>query len=220
VSGPVRDAARRGLLRAVHAWDRVHLAALRALEPGLSVAPDAAAAFAGARLRIAPGGRVAIGAGAVTERRPGWLTLMAGAGAEVRVEAGAWLRTEIAPVVLVAYPGARLVVGPGALLNGCTVSAKREVTIGARALLGPGRRVYDADQHDRDAEHPEVVAPVAIGDHAWIASDVTVLRGVTVGAHAVVGTRSVVRTDVPAHTFAAGLPAVPRGRIGDRSGVA
>lgn len=215
----MREAARRGFLRALHLWDRARLGVRCALEPGLSVAPSASSAFAGARYRIAPGARVHVGAGVVTERRPGWLTLIAEAGAEIRVEEGAWLRTEIAPVVLVAHADASLWVGPGALLNGCTVSAKREVRIGARALLGPGVRVYDADQHDRDATHPEVVAPVSIGDHAWIAADATILRGVSIGAHAVIGTRSVVRTDVAAHTFAAGIPAAPHGRIGDRSGV-
>ena len=64
--------------------------------------------------------------------------------------------------------------------------------------MGPGSRVFDSDQHDFDAEHPEVAAPVAIGDYVWIASDVTVLRGVTIGEHSVIGARSLVTRDVPA----------------------
>ena len=73
--------------------------------------------------------------------------------------------------------------------------------------MGPGSRVFDADQHDLDAEHPEVMAPVTIGDYAWVASDVTVLRGVTIGEHAVIGARSLVTRDVPPHTLAFGSPA-------------
>ena len=50
--------------------------------------------------------------------------------------------------------------------------------MGRRVFVGPGSRIFDADQHDFDAERLEEVEPVSIGDHVWIASDVTVLRGV------------------------------------------
>jgi acetyltransferase-like isoleucine patch superfamily enzyme len=44
-----------------------------------------------------------------------------------------------------------------------------------------------------------------------------VLKGVTIGAHSVVGTRSLVNRDVPPHTLVFGVPAEPRGVVGDRS---
>ena len=47
--------------------------------------------------------------------------------------------------------------------------------------MGLGSRVFDSDQHDFDAERPEVIAPVEIGDYTWIAADVTVLKGVRIG---------------------------------------
>ena len=47
----------------------------------------------------------------------------------------------------------------------------------------------------------------------------TVLRGVTIGAHAVVGSRSLVTNDVPPHGLAFGVPARVRGVVGDRSKV-
>jgi acetyltransferase-like isoleucine patch superfamily enzyme len=50
-----------------------------------------------------------------------------------------------------------------------------------------------------------------------VASDVTVMRGVTIGAHAVVGARSLVTRDVPPHTLVYGTPAEPRGTVGDRT---
>ena len=85
-------------------------------------------------------------------------------------------------------------------------------------MVGPGSRVYDADQHDLDGDTREVVAPVRIGELAWVASDVTVMRGVTIGAHAVVGARSLVTRDVPPHTLVYGTPAEVRGTVGDRTG--
>jgi carbonic anhydrase/acetyltransferase-like protein (isoleucine patch superfamily) len=215
---PLRESVRRWLLRAIFGWDRLRLAWLRWLVPGLEIHPSATPAFASARYVIEPGGRLRIGPRAATERRPGALSFLVHAGGEIVIEEGAWLRTEVEPVVLAAFAGARLVVGPEALLNGCTVSAKREVVIERKAMVGPGSRVYDADQHDLDAERREVVAPVRIGELAWVASDVTVMRGVTIGAHAVVGARSLVTRDVPPHTLAYGTPAEPRGSVGDRTG--
>lgn len=63
-----------------------------------------------------------------------------------------------------------------------------------------------------DFEHPNmplVTAPITIGDGAWLAADVFVGPGVTIGDGAVVGARSSVFADVPPWTIAAGSPAVP-----------
>jgi carbonic anhydrase/acetyltransferase-like protein (isoleucine patch superfamily) len=215
---PFRESVRRLLLRGIFWWDRLRLVWLAWLVPGLEIHPSATPAFASARYVVEPGGRLVIGPRAATERRPGALSLIVHAGGEIVIEEGAWLRTEVAPIVLAAFPGARLVVGPEVLLNGCTVSAKREVVLERKAMVGPGSRIYDADQHDVDEEHREVVAPVRIGELAWVASDVTVMRGVTIGAHAVVGARSLVTNDVRPHTLVYGTPATPRGRVGDRTG--
>ena len=77
--------------------------------------------------------------------------------------------------------------------------------------------MFDSDQHDLDAEHPEITQAVTIGDCVWVASDVTILRGVTIGEHSVIGTRSLVTRDIPPHTLAYGQPATPKGAIGDRT---
>jgi galactoside O-acetyltransferase len=50
-----------------------------------------------------------------------------------------------------------------------------------------------------------------------VASDVTVLRGVSIGDHSVVGACSLVTRDIPPHRVAFGQPAEPRGEVGDRS---
>lgn len=212
-----RRALRIALLRARAANGRARLAGLQWLHPGLRVDPSATPGFGVARFNLAPSAKLTIGAGAATEYRPGALNLVIFDGGEIEICPGAWLRTEIAPVTLVAFPGARLVVGPEAMLNGASVSAKREVVIARRAIVGPGTRVYDSDQHDLDDARKEKIAPVSIGEFAWIASDVTVLRGVTIGAHAVVGARSVVTRDVPPHALAFGAPAEVHGAVGDRS---
>ena len=172
-----------------------------------------------ARFNLAPGSRLRLGRGVVTERLPGRLHFVLWPGAEVEVQEGAWLRTEVGETYVVAFEGARMLIGPRAFLNGCHVSAKRSVTVGEHANVGVGSRIFDSDQHDMDDSHLEQSAPVVIGDHAWVAADCTILKGVTIGEHSVIGTRSIVTNDIPPHTLALGQPARPRGLVGDRSKV-
>lgn len=204
-------------LRALHRWNLLRLAWLRVRHPGLQIDPQASSNFAVARYNLGPGARLRIAAGAVTERIPQRLHFVLYPGADVEIGEGAWLRTEVGDLHLVAFEGARLVVGPDALLNGCHVSAKTEVVIGRRSMLGPGTRLFDADQHDLDAERPERREPVHIGECVWVAGDCTILRGSRIGDHSVVGSGSLVHGEVPPHTLAYGRPARMRGSIGDRS---
>ena len=72
--------------------------------------------------------------------------------------------------------------------------------------------MYDTDFHpvdyqDRRESQPGLTADVAIEDDVWLGANVTVLKGVTIGARAVIGAGSVVTRDIPADTFAAGAPA-------------
>jgi acetyltransferase-like isoleucine patch superfamily enzyme len=204
-------------LRAIHAIDRVRLAWLRARLPGLEIDAAASSNLAHARYALARGARLRIAAGVVTERLRGRLHFDLGPGACVEIGENAWLRTEIGEVHVIAFAGARIRIGPESFLNGCHLSSKREVGLGRRVWIGPGSRVFDSDQHDLDVARPERTEPVKIGDHVWISSDVTILRGVTIGSHAVIGTRSLVSNDVPPHGLAFGVPARVRGVVGDRS---
>ncbi len=213
----MREAAIRLRLRATHQLDKLCLRAVDWYHPGLEIDPTASPNLWTAHFNLAPGARLRIGPRVTTERRFGGVHFLLEEGAEIEIQEDTWLRTELGPVRLIAFAGARMRIGPDSLLNGCHLSAKSEVTLGRRAWVGPGTRVFDSDQHDLDSEHPEVPDPVRIDDHAWVSSDVTVLRGVRIGAHSVIGARSLVTRDVPEHTLAFGIPASPRGKVGDRT---
>ena len=119
---------------------------------------------------------------------------------------------------------AAVVVGDGGTLTiGGTVSILRgimcreRIAFGADCLVGYGSTISDSDEHEviaqrdslgrtyRDQSH--VVASVQIEDHVWIGAQAIVLKGVTIGAHAVVGAGSVVTHPVGSGELVAGTPA-------------
>jgi acetyltransferase-like isoleucine patch superfamily enzyme len=185
--------------------------------PGVEIDPTASTNLAVARWELEPGARVIVEPGVVTERLPGALRIHVLEGGELRIGADTWLRTEVGPIQLVVHRGARIELAREVWLNACSLSAKAAIVFERGASLGPGSRVYDSDQHDLDADRPEQTAPVRIGAYTWVTSSVTVLKGVSIGAHSVIGAHSLVNKDVPDHRLAFGVPAKVRGEIGDRT---
>lgn len=119
---------------------------------------------------------------------------------------GATVRCE-----LDAHEGGHIEIGDKVFINyGCSISAHRSVRVGSGCLLGQYTIVMDCDQHSIDGDdshgHP---APVVIGERVWIGARCIILKGVTIGDHAVVAAGSVVTKDVPAGAIVGGVPAHP-----------
>lgn len=81
-----------------------------------------------------------------------------------------------------------------------TLIAAKKIRLGLDVMIGRGVVIYDSDHHTiRDAQgevtNPDV--PVSIGDHVWLATNTTVLKGSTIGSGSIVAANSVVRGAVP-----------------------
>ena len=216
---PMATLATRIRLKTIQAFDRARLKHWRNKHPGLALDPETSTNFSSSHFALAPGARLVLGPRVYTERRAYGVHISVAEGASVEIGADTWLRSDIAPVIIFAFPGAHIRIGRDGFLNGCHLSAKVGLEIGSRVWIGPGSRVFDADQHDLDADRKEGRAKVTIGDHCWIASDCTVLKGVEIGEQCVVGARSVVTKSLAPHSLALGQPAVAKGTIGDRTEV-
>jgi len=83
------------------------------------------------------------------------------------------------------------------------------ITIGAHATVSQYTYLCTATHDVEDPHMRLVTAPIVIGDGAWIAADVYVAPGVTIGEGAVVGVRSSVFHDMPPWKICTGHPCKP-----------
>jgi acetyltransferase-like isoleucine patch superfamily enzyme len=89
---------------------------------------------------------------------------------------------------------------------------------------GPGAKVLGSQHTGEPIDVPIIatsltVKPVVVGYGADIGTNATILPGVRVGAHAIIGAGAVVTTDIPEYAIAAGVPArVLRFRQSEPSG--
>jgi maltose O-acetyltransferase len=121
------------------------------------------------------------------------------------------LVSTIATLELAVEPGATLDIGDGVFINyGCSIGATKLVRIGSRCTIGTHVIVIDNDFHrvepERRDERP-LSQPIILEENVWLGARVVVLRGVTIGAHSVIGAGSVVARNIPPRVVAAGVPA-------------
>jgi acetyltransferase-like isoleucine patch superfamily enzyme len=91
----------------------------------------------------------------------------------------------------------------------------RQIVIEEDVLIASGVRFMDTDGHPKDlalrtadqAPASEEIKPVRVGRKSWICQNVFVLKGVTIGEGSIVAVNSVVLTDIPPFSLAAGNPA-------------
>jgi acetyltransferase-like isoleucine patch superfamily enzyme len=95
------------------------------------------------------------------------------------------------------------------LIVGESIKIGRNVMIANRvSLVGYDGHPLDPYARARgEPPEPQGVRSITIKDYAWIGSDSTIMKGVTIGRGAIVSARSVVKMDVPDLTVVAGNPA-------------
>jgi acetyltransferase-like isoleucine patch superfamily enzyme len=101
-----------------------------------------------------------------------------------------------------------LTIGNRVAINeGTSISAQREVTIGDDVIIGDFVSINDSNYHEVAPGAPIRIAPIVIGRNVWLARNVVILSGVTIGQNAVVAAGSIVTADVAANTLVGGNPA-------------
>jgi acetyltransferase-like isoleucine patch superfamily enzyme len=141
---------------------------------------------------VGPGVELEIGRNAVVRLgRWSWI----GHGTKIRAHEG---MVEI---------GAKSVLG-----QECTISSFQHISIGRECIVADRVMLIDFDHGVVEEDRPIRVQgiykrDVHIGHNCWIGYGACILRGVTVGDNAIIGTSTVVTKDLPANSVAAGTPA-------------
>jgi acetyltransferase-like isoleucine patch superfamily enzyme len=141
---------------------------------------------------VGPGCKLEVKRGATLELgRWSWV----GHGCKVRVHEG------------IVHIGAKSVLG-----QECTISAFQHVSIGRECVIADRVMLIDFDHGMVEVERPIRLQgiykrDVRVGHNVWIGYGACLLRGVTVGDNAVIGTSAVVTKDVPENAVVGGVPA-------------
>jgi len=98
------------------------------------------------------------------------------------------------------------------IAQNCFIQVRGQVVIGNNVIFGPGVSVFSETHNFSDSnrfinEQGETRKGVIIEDGVWIASNATILDGVTIGRNSIVAAGSVVNTSVPENTIFGGVPA-------------
>jgi acetyltransferase-like isoleucine patch superfamily enzyme len=138
----------------------------------------------GVKLEIGPDATLKIG-------RWAWL----GHGCKIRVHQG-----EVSI-------GAKTVIG-----QECTFSAFQHVSIGRECIIADRVMMIDFDHGVTEVERPIRAQgiykrDIDIGHNVWIGYGACILRGVTVGDNAIIGTSAVLTRSIPANAVVGGIPA-------------
>jgi acetyltransferase-like isoleucine patch superfamily enzyme len=137
------------------------------------------------------------------------VTLLIGRSGRVELGRWSWLGhgTKIRCHEGLVTIGAKTVLG-----QECTISAYQHVSIGRECVIADRVMLIDFDHGSVEVERPVRLQgiykrDVRVGHNVWIGYGACILRGVTVGDNAIVGTSAVVTKDVPANAVVAGIPA-------------
>lgn len=112
-------------------------------------------------------------------------------------------------VHILVYDNAVLEIGNNVFLNNfCSVNCLHYIKIGDNTIFGENVKIYDHNhlykkKKDglRVSQSDFTMAPVIIGKNCWLGSNVTVLKGVTIGDNSIIGANSLIYKDIPVNSI-------------------
>lgn len=117
-----------------------------------------------------------------------------GNGTRISVDGGASL-----------YIGGKRHESASGITERCLILVRKKVSIGADCIIAWNVFITDCDWHSIYGK--DIQDDVTIGDHVWIACNVSILKGTKIGNNCIVGAHSMMsKKSIPDNTIAAGNP--------------
>lgn len=107
----------------------------------------------------------------------------------------------------------RLEIGKNCVIGeNCFFSSREngtQLSIGDNCMFSRNIKVMTSDGHDilRNGKRINPAKNIHIGSHVWLADNVTVLKGISIGNGSIVGINSTVTHSIESNSIAAGNPA-------------
>lgn len=98
-------------------------------------------------------------------------------------------------------------IGECCCLGITRMQTHERIEIGNCVVINDGVRLITGSHDIHSPTYDHVFSPIIIEDHAWIATDAMILKGVRIGRGAVVAAAAVVTRDVAPFTVVGGNPA-------------
>ncbi|MDU3891679.1 MAG: acyltransferase [Lactococcus lactis] len=101
----------------------------------------------------------------------------------------------------------KVIIGNHVFFNNfCSINAMLSVTIDDDCIFGENVKIYDHNHCYQDRSQSIKrqgfsTAAIQIGRNCWIGSQVTILKGVTIGDNSIIGAGVVVYQDVPENSI-------------------
>src|SRR5690348_5282019 len=104
----------------------------------------------------------------------------------------------IGTVSIMVRENATLIVGDDVYMNyGVAIEACHEIRIGNHVLMAPLVSIIDDNRHETEPGAVLHKGPIVIGNNVWLARNVAVIPGASIGDGCVIAANSVVCTDIP-----------------------
>ena len=92
------------------------------------------------------------------------------------------------------------------VMNGALMMSAGGITLEDNVLIAANVQLI-SNNHDPYDRYIITCKPILIKEGAWVGAGATILPGVTVGKHAIIGANSVVSKDIPDYAVGVGCPA-------------
>lgn len=106
---------------------------------------------------------------------------------------------------IIAFEGGKISIGASFINSNCKLRCADSIIIKDDCVISHDFTAMDFDGHTLNGADDRT--GIVIGNHVWIGTRVTVLKGVTIGDGAVIAAGSIVNKNVPPHTLVGGIPA-------------
>jgi len=90
--------------------------------------------------------------------------------------------------------------------HGCYIQGRNGIHIGHNLRMGPHVGLISCNHELDNYDAWSGAKPIQIGDNVWIGMNTVVLPGIHIGNNVVIGAGSIVTTDIPENSIAAGNP--------------